>query len=548
MLQIILILNLVSVLFAQNFQCDKNRRNDCGYFGVQQAECESNGCCWDTSGGDGSPYCFYKSATQCDVTGDRQDCGYIGIDADGCQNAGCCWAPSGDHSDIPWCYHPNTPTLQPSQIPTFSPGEVPFTDAEYNKMKTYFFQNIDISNTGCILASPSTSEPDYYYHWMRDAAITMNIVLQLGGIFGAHDGVVNNYVNWVNKVQNARDPNGVNVLGEPKFFVEGSVYDGSWGRPQNDGPGLRSLVLSRYGDRKLNMSESDQAYVRNTLFPSIEKDLDYVCSVYTESSFDLWEEVNGYHFFTRMVQRNGLLTGAKLATRLGADDKASTWAGCAKVLSGMIDQHWNPNTGIIEFAVNRDESNHYRYHEIDVAVLLGSLYGDAGDGFYDVHEEKVMSTVEAMIDVFTDGSYGIQTQEEAAGIPGVYIGRYPNDTYSGTSTSGQGNPWILATAALGEYYYRHAVAVKEGKVTPAMYKHYQNLLGKRVTHSNLLASLVQQGDHQLNKIRLHVARDFDFHLSEQLNRYSGKPQGANDLTWSYGATIAAMEFRTQVVN
>eukprot|EP00128_Syssomonas_multiformis_P009239 Colp12_sorted_trinity150504_noHs@21457 len=37
---------------------DSGNRRDCGYFGIQQNECESKGCCWRPSN-DGSPWCFY---------------------------------------------------------------------------------------------------------------------------------------------------------------------------------------------------------------------------------------------------------------------------------------------------------------------------------------------------------------------------------------------------------------------------------------------------------------------------------------------------------
>ena len=33
---------------------------DCGYFGIDKAECEANNCCWKESSVSGVPYCFHK--------------------------------------------------------------------------------------------------------------------------------------------------------------------------------------------------------------------------------------------------------------------------------------------------------------------------------------------------------------------------------------------------------------------------------------------------------------------------------------------------------
>lgn len=40
------------------------------------------------------------------------------------------------------------------------------------------------------------------------------------------------YVQWVLRVQNEPDPNGIDVRIEPKFFLpDGGVYTGGWCRP-----------------------------------------------------------------------------------------------------------------------------------------------------------------------------------------------------------------------------------------------------------------------------------------------------------------------------
>lgn len=130
--------------------------------------------------------------------------------------------------------------------------------------------NLDIQGDGGVVASPSTSDPDYYYHWQRDGAISMRefmttttltavqsmvrashtsstgaggqrrAQLSDGASVGAHVVLprprllvqMDEYVTWVHNAQFAPDPNGIDVRGEPKFFLGsqggamGAVYNG----------------------------------------------------------------------------------------------------------------------------------------------------------------------------------------------------------------------------------------------------------------------------------------------------------------------------------
>ncbi len=54
------------------------------------------------------------------------------------------------------------------------------------------------------------------------------------------------YAGWVLQAQNFEDPNGIDVRLEPKYYLpDGGVFDEGWCRPQNDGPGLRAISLSK---------------------------------------------------------------------------------------------------------------------------------------------------------------------------------------------------------------------------------------------------------------------------------------------------------------
>lgn len=119
-------------------------------------------------------------------------------------------------------------------------------------MLTNYMANINIEGQGGVVAAPDHNTPggSYYYHWMRDAALTMNVYMDLhNSDYNAVKDHMEAYLGWVKRVQHVSDPNNIDVRTEPKFYLpEGRAYDGGWCRPQNDGPGLRALTLIHYAD------------------------------------------------------------------------------------------------------------------------------------------------------------------------------------------------------------------------------------------------------------------------------------------------------------
>ena len=114
-------------------------------------------------------------------------------------------------------------------------------------MRGYFLSNINIQGKGGIVAAPDYNTPggSYYYHWMRDGALTMRSLQDTNTAgFSSIETTVKAYIQWVLKVQNEGDPNSQDVRTEPKFELpNGEVFSGAWCRPQNDGPGLRYVAL-----------------------------------------------------------------------------------------------------------------------------------------------------------------------------------------------------------------------------------------------------------------------------------------------------------------
>ena len=99
----------------------------------------------------------------------------------------------------------------------------------------YFFNNI--MDHGSIIASPS-KDPDYNFHWVRDAAIVMKGIITLYN----DDNQNQKYKNIMRKYIETELIHIQHHAAEPKFNIDKTPYTGEWGRPQNDGPALRGIV------------------------------------------------------------------------------------------------------------------------------------------------------------------------------------------------------------------------------------------------------------------------------------------------------------------
>src|SRR3954464_3771540 len=155
-----------------------------------------------------------------------------------------------------------------------------------------------VGRNGAVIASPDESTPNqnYYFHWTRDGALTMDVVVSLyqhaapGELRDEYARILHAYVRFSRKNQTDPQPMGLTGLGEPKFRVDGTVFSAPWGRPQNDGPALRCITLCRWANLLLDQ-HPDDALVQNEITPAVVGDLEYVRQHWEEKGFDLWEEV-----------------------------------------------------------------------------------------------------------------------------------------------------------------------------------------------------------------------------------------------------------------
>lgn len=418
---------------------------------------------------------------------------------------------------------------------------------------------------GAVIASPSKVYPDYYFHWVRDASLVMDEVISLyQRVSESKDraflkGIISDFVRFSRG--NQITPNLSGGLGEPKFGVDGAPFQYEWGRPQNDGPALRAIALTRFAWDMIVDGKSSEIWVREKLYdcgmPSyslIKNDLEYVSHHWMEPSFDLWEEIYGDHFYTRMVQRRSLLDGAALADHLGDPGAADWYRRQARLLESALVQHWDAEAGFIQATLHPRNAKG-KVSNLDVAVVLGVLHGSLNDGFFSVADDRVLASAQKIEQVFAE-KYEINRDSAL----GTAIGRYPEDVYDGYLVGkNTGNPWVLSTAGFAEYYFRLERTYAESKkivITPVNLPFFVSLLGPRVPlHPGetlfkgnplfglILKELPKKGDSFLKRIQAHTPPDGG--LSEQMNRLTGFMQGAYDLSWSYGSFLTAFWARAR---
>jgi glucoamylase len=427
---------------------------------------------------------------------------------------------------------------------------------------------------GAVLASAST-EPDYRFHWIRDGALTMSTVLGLYERSNNPDDqarllkLLMDYADFSRRNQLTRNLSGEADgagVGDPKFNLDGSAWLQPWGRPQNDGPALRASTLIRFANLLIDHGHAD--WVRQKLYDSglpattvIKVDLEFVSRHWRDGSFDLWEEVRGKHFYTRMAQRRALIEGAALADRLGDAAAAQWYRSQVSALEPEIARHWDSGRGMILATLERTDGLDYKASGLDVAVILGVLHGavpgSTGDSFFTVNDDRVLATAERIQDSFrhlyTINNRGV---DQDGLFMGTAIGRYPEDRYSGSDSLRIGSPWFLATHAFAELYYRAAARWEsQGRVhITAVNSALFNRLGAFASRSvpglgetlgagdprfaQAMQALRRAGDEFLRRTRFHG--DGRGGLSEQFNRDSGFMQSAGDLTWSHASLLTAV--------
>ncbi|PVV00868.1 hypothetical protein BB560_004734 [Smittium megazygosporum] len=418
--------------------------------------------------------------------------------------------------------------------------------------------NDNISPTGAmkgsVCASRSKLNPDYYYHWIRDSALTMNMLIQ--NLNNSDPGLIErllqieDFIDFSYHISNWKSlPSG---LGEPKFNMDGTPFLKEWGRPQNDGPALRSICLINYANYLISQVRIvDHLYCDSGCI--INNDLDYIVDNWRESSFEIWEEVKGFNYYTVMVQLKALEMGQLLASILGDFESAKRYHSVLLEMKDSLDLFWDKQNQIIMSTIHWAGGMPYKLNNLDSQSFLALLHtwDDSTDFYTDNTFTRTLSTVFDLFKYF-NREYKINSE----GLPAIAMGRYPGDKYDGYDSKSYGNPWPLITMGVAELYYKLSyefstqdhlyldrIMVKflnlkffdSHQINLNLKSSEEPIIVNRDTIEfwDIVKSLFYNGEEFLKRVKHHTASDGS--ISEQWNRVTGFNQGAPNLTWSYTA-------------
>ena len=354
------------------------------------------------------------------------------------------------------------------------------------------------TNPGIIIASPSESPP-YKYHWIRDSALVMRTFVDMYETTKEpiYFQYIINYIENESKLQNLEDTK--SGLGEPKYEINCKPFQGEWGRPQNDGPALRGIVLYKI---IRSFKYKYDTLISTLILPIILKDLHYILQVYNQTSFDIWEELNGWHFYTRLVQLKFIKDSIHNYHLIKHSDISleilhQTYS---RLSSGLKD-HLTENSIISSFDKDGTITK-----GPDASILLAFSHISYDDNILqEIPFQFVNRTCTDLVNHFRK-----KYKDDDLHL----IGRYPNDKYY------DGHIWVLCSCCLGQIYielYRRNNIIN-----------YSSPMHR--SKSNPSNNYIEIANQILERI---LTLDTNLILPEQFNANTNEYLSAKKLTWNY---------------
>lgn len=357
------------------------------------------------------------------------------------------------------------------------------------------------THKGIIVASPSTTPP-YKFHWIRDSALVMRVFIDK--YTKTEDSEYFEYImNYIENETKVQDLNTRSGLGEPKINIDCTAFDGEWGRPQNDGPALRGIMMLKI--IKCFKYKYD-IIINKLIIPVIMKDLNYILENYDKVSFDIWEEKIGWHFYTRVVQLKFLMDIIdELKLFQFSEEMINKIKTVKERLKLSINDHIGKNENGNYVISSFDKDGKIIKYE-DSANILALTHVDFDDEILNIFGlESILHTSDNLLDYFR-GKYNDSELN--------LVGRYKDDKYY------DGHIWIICSLAMAqvylEIYKRRNKSIKRSTMDRAK--------------SNPNNDLFIVSNEILEKI---LSLDVDFILPEQFNPKTSEYYSARKLTWNY---------------
>ncbi len=366
--------------------------------------------------------------------------------------------------------------------------------------KSLLILRAHVDDNGSILASGDSTllqygRDAYCYMWPRDGALSA-VALDKAGDYN----VSKRFFEFCN-----------DVITKDGYFMHKYRPDKSLGSSWHSWVSGNSIQFP--------IQEDETALVLYSLWKHYEfsKDLEFIESIYNslikksadfmvsftspetglpKPSYDLWEEKLGISTFTASSVYAALLSASNFSRLLGkAENEKRYRVAAEKVKEGVLKYLWSDDKKMFYKMINFENGQSV----IDSTLDFSSIYGIYRFRVLDVSDPRVVDSIHTM-------------EEIARRIPAGGVMRHENDDYYKTSPEVPGNPWIITTLWLANYYI---VKAKEEKD----FDKVKEILKWVVVHASKTGV-----------------------LPEQLDPNSGAHLSAAPLTWSHS------EFVSTVIN
>jgi glucoamylase len=428
-----------------------------------------------------------------------------------------------------------------------------------------------VPRAGSVLASPVPGhydpDPDYFFHWFRDAAIVVDALrvavaagysdrsalirlrefLQFNTLLTSLDGrqlagdphfragVQPAFLEYLRPDAELARISGGAVLGDVRVNADGTLDFTRWSRPQTDGPALNAIVLLRWWQQSPELPEDP--VVNPALRGVIDEAMAFTLAHVGKPCSDVWEEQSGYHYFTQLLQAQSLILGAEWLEASGERERAGACRGAAHETFSRLDGFWNAAGGFYRSLCASEADRPMR--ELDMSVVLAVLHAGRTSGAHSVLDPRAQATLTALEEFF---EAELAINADLPPTRGPALGRYKGDHYYG------GGAWYIAMLGAAEFYFRLAQFLRSGaqlSVTADNLRFRQRLGVAQPAGdaAELARRALERGDRFMRTVRAFTPESGE--LSEQFDRTSGVQTSARHLSWSYAAFITAAASRSQ---
>jgi glucoamylase len=241
-------------------------------------------------------------------------------------------------------------------------------------------------------------------------------------------------------------------------------------------------------------SSKDKAFVQGAYESLVKPAADFMARFIDKetglphASYDLWEEKFSTHTYTVAVVYKALLVAAEMATEFDDKESSEIWRSVAKTILDSSGPLFDTDRQAYRKSIILKEGGDFGY---DNTLDVSSMYGAMMYGLHDSQAHTLNRTATLIEQVLLNST-------PAGGSP-----RYEHDNYFLTQPNCLGNPWIVTTLWIAQYFIRVNRSSDSLK-----------LLDWAISHALPSGS-----------------------LTEQLDAVDGKQKSVNPLVWSHAELI-----------